>query len=34
MRWTLALQEFDVDFGYYAGKMKVAADTLTRMEPD
>ena len=34
MRWALALQEFDVDFSYYAGKMNVAADTLTRMGPD
>lgn len=34
MRWALALQEFDIEFCYYAGKLNVAADTLTRMGPD
>ncbi len=34
MRWALALQEFDISFKYHAGKMNVAADTLTRLGPE
>jgi len=32
MRWALAIQEYDVTFGYKAGKHNVAADSLSRME--
>ena len=38
MRWSLALQEYDVVFRYKAGKNNAAADCLSRMgldgEPD
>ena len=34
MRWALAVQEYDVKFCYKAGKNNVAADCLSRMEPD
>ena len=34
MRWALAVQEYDVKFCYKAGKNIVAADCLSRMEPD
>ena len=29
-RWTLALQEYDLDIRYIAGKDNIIADTLTR----
>ena len=31
MRWTLALQEFDIEFRYRVGKQNEAADCLSRM---
>jgi len=31
MRWALALQEFDVEFKFLAGKLNIVADVLTRM---
>ena len=31
MRWSLALQEFDVEFRYRCGKFNEAADCLSRM---
>jgi len=31
MRWSLALQEFDVEFRYRSGKLNEAADCLSRM---
>ena len=31
MRWSLALQEFDVEFRYRCGKFNEAADSLSRM---
>ena len=31
MRWSLALQEFDIDFRFRAGKSNEAADCLSRM---
>jgi hypothetical protein len=34
MRWSLALQEFDVEFHYRSGKVNEAADCLTRMVAD
>jgi len=34
MRWALALQEFDINFRYRAGKLNVAPDTLTRLGPE
>lgn len=34
MRWALALQEFDISFRFRAGKLNIAADSLTRLGPD
>jgi len=34
MRWALALQQYDVTFGYKTGKSNVAADCLSRMVSD
>ena len=33
-RWALAIQQYDVTFCYKAGKKNVAADCLSRLEPD
>lgn len=31
-RWALALQDFNIDFRYRAGRKNVAADFLSRMQ--
>ncbi len=31
MRWALALQEYDVEFRYRAGKTHIVPDVLTRL---
>jgi hypothetical protein len=31
MRWSLAIQEFDVEFRYRSGKANEQADCLSRM---
>jgi len=32
-RWSLALAEYDIEFMYHAGKLNIAADTLSRPGP-
>ena len=34
MRWSLALQEFNIKFHYVRGKLNVAPDCLSRLNPD
>jgi hypothetical protein len=34
MRWSLALQEFNIKFHYLRGKLNTAADCLSRLGPD
>jgi len=34
MRWSLALAEYDIEFKYHAGKLNLAADSLSRPGPE
>jgi len=34
MRWSLALQDFNISFHYLRGRLNVAADCLSRLGPD
>jgi len=34
IRWSLALAEYDIEFKYHAGKLNIAADSLSRPGPE
>jgi len=34
MRWSLALAVYDIKFKYLAGKLNIAADSLSRLGPE